>query len=58
VVGVAVIGSFIMAFVRDTSSGPTETKATASGGHRKRRELAITPVVSANGGGATLRFDW
>jgi hypothetical protein len=56
VVGVAVIGSFIMAFVRDTSSGPTETKT--ANGHRKRRELAITPVVSANGGGATLRFDW
>ena len=57
VVGVAVIGSFIMAFVRDSGSSATEPK-TASGGHRKRRELAITPIVSPDGGGATLRFDW
>ena len=57
VVGAAVVGTFIMAFIRDdgTSAG---TEAKASGGHRKRRELAITPIVSPDGGGATLRFDW
>jgi len=56
-VGVAVVGSFIMAFVLDSGSSATETKS-ASVGHRKRRELAITPIVSPNGGGATLRLDW
>ncbi|HEX2688697.1 MAG TPA: PEGA domain-containing protein [Kofleriaceae bacterium] len=55
VVGAAVIGSFYMAFLRDRDH--TETR-TASGGHRKRRELAITPVITPEGGGATLRFDW
>jgi hypothetical protein len=55
VVGVAVIGSFVMAFLRD--SHPTETKM-AGRGHKKRRELAITPIVTPDGGGATLQFDW
>jgi hypothetical protein len=32
--------------------------ATASAGHKKRRELAITPIVTPDGGGATLRIDW
>jgi len=52
---VAVVGSFIMAFVRDRSS-PTEVQAT--GAHKKRREFAITPIVSPDGGGATLQIDW
>lgn len=56
VVGAAVIGSFYMAYLRD--SGQSETSRTASGGHRKRRELAVTPIVTPDGGGATLRFDW
>lgn len=53
-VGVAVVGSFVMAFVRDSGS----SEKSAATGHRKRRELAITPIVTPNGGGATLRFDW
>jgi PEGA domain len=55
VVGVAVVGSFYMAFIRDRDH--TESRS-ANGGHRKRRELAITPVLSPDGGGATVRFDW
>lgn len=55
VVGAAVVGSFYMAFLRDRDH--TETK-TANGGHKKRRELAITPIVTPDGGGATLRLDW
>jgi hypothetical protein len=54
VLGAAVVGSFFMAFVRH--SGDRETKS--AGGHRKRRELAITPIVTPDGGGATLRVDW
>jgi len=44
-----------MAYVRD--SGESDNK-TAARGHHKRREVAITPVVTPEGGGATLRFDW
>jgi hypothetical protein len=56
VLGAAVVGSFYMAYIRD--SGRSETSKTAGGGHRKRRELVVTPVVTPDGGGATLRFDW
>ncbi len=55
VAGAAMIGSFVMAYLRDGDH--TETKS-ALRGHRKRRELAVTPVVTPEGGGATLRFDW
>jgi hypothetical protein len=55
VAGAAMIGSFVMAYLRDGNH--TETKS-ALRGHKKRRELAITPVVTPEGGGATLRFDW
>lgn len=54
VLGAAVIGSFVMAYVRD---GGSDGKTTAIG-HHKRREVAITPVVTPEGGGATLKFDW
>ena len=53
--GAAVIASFYMAYIRD--SGGVESSKTAAG-HRKRRELVVTPVVTPDGGGATLRFDW
>jgi hypothetical protein len=56
VLGAAVIGSFYMAYLRD--SGSSESAKTTSQGHRKRRELVVTPVVTPDGGGATLRFDW
>lgn len=55
VLGAAVVGSFFMAFIRHSEG--TETK-NATGGHRKRRQLAITPIVTPDGGGATLRVDW
>jgi hypothetical protein len=54
VLGAAAIGSFVMAYVRD---GGSETRSARTG-KRKRREFAVTPVVSPDGGGATLRFDW
>ncbi|HEX4421497.1 MAG TPA: PEGA domain-containing protein [Kofleriaceae bacterium] len=55
VMSVAVVGSFVMAYVLDRHS--TETQS-ASGPHKKRREIAVTPIVSPDGGGATLRIDW
>lgn len=56
VIGAAVVGSFYMAYLRDSSD--SQARRTADGGHRKRRELVVTPVVTPDGGGATLRFDW
>jgi hypothetical protein len=55
VLGAAVVGSFFMAFVRHSGDGESRS---ASGRHRKRREIAITPIVTPDGGGATLRVDW
>jgi hypothetical protein len=57
VMTVAAVGSFIMAFIVDRDHGESLTQ-TANGGHKKRREFAITPIVSPQGGGATLRIDW
>jgi hypothetical protein len=56
VAGAAAIGSFIMAYLRSSDS-ESETKR-ALGGHRKHRELVVTPIVTPQGGGATLQFDW
>jgi hypothetical protein len=55
VVGAAVIGSFVMAYMRD---GSDSDNRSAVRGHHKRRELSVTPMVTPDGGGATLRFDW
>lgn len=55
VIGAAAIGSFIMAYLRDSS--PSETRVTDRG-HRKHRQLVVTPIATPDGGGATLRFDW
>jgi len=45
-----------MAFIRHSDGG--ETQSVKNAGRRKRRELAITPIVTPDGGGATLRVDW
>jgi len=55
VAGAAALGSFFLAYVRD---GDHTEARSASGGHRKRRELAITPILTPGGGGATVRLDW
>jgi hypothetical protein len=52
-------GVSVVAFVK--SSGSKERPATSGRSariSRARRELTVTPVVSAQGGGAALRFDW
>lgn len=50
-----VIGAWKGYFASDR---PESNPTTAGAGRRKRRELTITPVVSPEGGGATLRYDW
>jgi hypothetical protein len=55
VMSVAVVGSFLMSFVLDRHSSETQS---ANRSHKKRREFAVTPIISPDGGGATLRIDW
>lgn len=55
VAGAMALTSFYMAYLRD--GDPGEPRA-ASQGRRKRRELAITPILTPGGGGATVRLDW
>ncbi len=52
--GVLAAGALYFAY---RSEGRTMEKSTAMG-KRKRRELTVTPVISPEGGGATVRFDW
>lgn len=54
VFGVALAGSVVMLVIKHNG----EEQRSVAVGRRKHRELAITPVVTPDGGGATLRFDW
>src|SRR5262249_25768071 len=56
-IGAAVLaGVSVYAFYRIASA----KERPVAGGRRTRarRELTVPPVVSATGGGATVRFDW
>ena len=54
--GAVLAGVSVFAFVK--SSGAKERAVTSGRSAKARRELTVTPIVSAQGGGATLRFDW
>jgi hypothetical protein len=58
-IGAAAVGAFtIYALVKGYSASNSGAEH-ADAGHRKRREqFVVTPVISPNGGGATLQFDW
>ena len=56
-IGAVVLGGFtVYAFYK----GASQRERSVAGGRstRARRTLTVTPVASAQGGGATLRFDW
>ena len=56
-IGAAVMASITLyAFYK----GSIQQERPLAGGRstKARRELTVTPVLSASGGGATLRFDW
>ncbi len=56
-IGAAVLGGFtVYAFYKGSSR--KERPVTGGRSTRPRRELTVTPVLSPQGGGATLRFDW
>jgi hypothetical protein len=56
-IAAAVVGGItVYAFYK--SSSRKERPVAGGRSTKARRELTVTPVVSAQGGGATLRFDW
>lgn len=56
---VAMTGLAVVSFVKSSGSSPKDQRRLATGrSTRPRRALTVTPVMSASGGGATLRFDW
>jgi hypothetical protein len=60
VAAVAMTGLAVVSFYKGSSgSSAKDQRRLATGRSTKpRRELTVTPVISAVGGGATLRFDW
>lgn len=58
VVGVATVFTVIGTWKGYFSKSGEQEQQAGVVGKRKRRELTVTPVISPDGGGATLRFDW
>jgi hypothetical protein len=56
-IGVGVMAIGIVKFASSSSDNPKE-HATRGKRVRKDRPFVVTPIVSPNGGGATLRIDW
>jgi hypothetical protein len=49
----------ITGYLAFSGGGETETRPpTATVGRKKRKPFSVTPVVSADGGGATFQLDW
>jgi len=59
-VGVSVVLIGITGYLAFSGGGEaTETRpATATAGRKKRKPFSVTPVISADGGGATFQLDW
>jgi hypothetical protein len=53
---VAALGTFYMGFIR--SGGDDSAEHASRNGRVHRDRFVVTPVVTPDGGGATLRFDW
>lgn len=56
-VGLAVVGAGALIYVM-VSKDDSEQRPTTAGRQKKHRNLVVTPVVTQDGTGATLRFDW
>jgi len=58
-VSVSVVLIGITGYLAFRGGGETETRPpTATAGRKKRKPFSVTPVVSADGGGATFQLDW
>ena len=56
--GVAMAFTGYMAFMRSGGESQPVGMSTAGRRVKKKKQLAITPILSPNGGGATFRLDW
>lgn len=56
-IGVIVVGTAYMAFFRGSSETQPPPGTTARR-VRKKAQFSVTPIVSADGGGATFQLDW
>lgn len=52
--GAVGIGALVYMMVKKSP----EERPTAMGGRTRKRDFVVTPVLSPDGGGATLQFDW
>jgi hypothetical protein len=56
--GLAAIGAGALIYVMVSKDGTEERPAGVTGRRVKRKNFVVTPVVTPDGTGATLRFDW
>lgn len=56
-IGLAAIGAGALIYVM-ISGDSTESKPANAGRRTKKRNFIVTPVVTPDGTGATMRFDW
>jgi hypothetical protein len=56
-IGLAAVGFGALVYVM-VSKDDEERPAAVTGRRAKKRQFAVTPVVSPDGGGASVRFDW
>ena len=57
--GLAALGAGALIYVMVSKDGTEEAPAGVSGRRaKKRKKFAVTPIVTPDGTGATLRFDW
>ncbi len=57
-VGVGVVGMAIGYFVLRNTREAEARPVGVVGQRARKRPFSVTPVVSAEGGGATFRIDW
>jgi hypothetical protein len=57
-IGLAVIGAGALVYLMVSKDGTEERPAGAGRQQRRKKNFIVTPVVSPDGTGATLRFDW
>lgn len=57
-VGAIMLTSGVFAFFRGSSERPATTTSSTTGRRTPKKQFSLTPIVSADGGGATFQIDW
>jgi hypothetical protein len=57
-IGFAAVGAGALIYVMVSNDKTEERPAGAAGRRQKKKNFIVTPVVTPDGTGATLRFDW